>query len=64
MSAAAGLFLADLGAALGIDVGAVEFTGAGVLGAPYAMTDLGAACLAGAGAAVAGLVAGDGPCRR
>ncbi|HEX3963054.1 MAG TPA: CoA transferase [Trebonia sp.] len=60
MSPAARVFLADLGAALGIDVRAVEFTGAGALGAPYAMTDLGAACLAGAGAAVAGLVADAG----
>jgi crotonobetainyl-CoA:carnitine CoA-transferase CaiB-like acyl-CoA transferase len=60
MSRAARLFLADLGAALGIDVAAVEFTGTGVLGAPYPMTDLGSACLAGAGAAVAGLVAEDG----
>lgn len=68
MSRAAQLFLADLGAALGIEAGAVEFTGTGVLGAPYSMTDLGAACLAGAGAAVADLVAdlvagdsGNGP---
>ena len=57
MSRAAHQFLADLGAALGIDTGTVEFTGTGVLGAPYSMTDLGAACLAGAGAAVADLVA-------
>jgi crotonobetainyl-CoA:carnitine CoA-transferase CaiB-like acyl-CoA transferase len=57
---AARQFLADLGAALGIDVAAVQFTGTGVLGAPCAMTDLGAACLAGAGAAVAGLVAEAG----
>src|SRR6185437_12426514 len=64
MTAAAQLFLGDLGAALGIDVGAVKFSGTGVLGAPYAMTDLGAACLAGAGAAVAELAASveaDGP---
>ncbi|HEX7164775.1 MAG TPA: CoA transferase [Trebonia sp.] len=54
---AARLFLADLGAALGIDVRSVAFTGTGVLAGPYPMTDLGAACLAGAGAAVAGLVA-------
>jgi len=61
MSPAAHLFLADLGAALGIDVHAVEFTGTGVLGAPYSMTDLGAACLAGAGAAVTDLIAATGP---
>ena len=61
MSPAAHLFLADLGDALGIDVEAVRFTGAGVLGAPFAMTDLGAACLAGAGAAIAGLVSDAGP---
>jgi crotonobetainyl-CoA:carnitine CoA-transferase CaiB-like acyl-CoA transferase len=61
MSAAAHQFLADLGAALGIDVQAVRFTGIGVLGAPYRMTDLGAACLAGAGAAVVGLAAATGP---
>jgi crotonobetainyl-CoA:carnitine CoA-transferase CaiB-like acyl-CoA transferase len=60
MSPTARLFLADLGAALGIDVGPAEFTGTGVLGAPFSMTDLGAACLAGAGAAVAGLVAEAG----
>lgn len=60
MSPAALHFLAGLGAALGIDVGGVEFTGTGVLGAPYAMTDLGAACLAGAGATVADLVADSG----
>jgi crotonobetainyl-CoA:carnitine CoA-transferase CaiB-like acyl-CoA transferase len=58
MSRAAELFLADIGAALGIDVGPARFTGTGVLVAPFPMTDLGAACLAGAGAAVAGLVAG------
>jgi crotonobetainyl-CoA:carnitine CoA-transferase CaiB-like acyl-CoA transferase len=57
MSPAARLFLADLGAALGIDVRAVEFTGTGVLAAPYSMTDLGAACLAGAGAAISDLIA-------
>ena len=62
MSPTARLFLADLGAALGIDTGPAEFTGTGVLGAPYSMTDLGAACLAGSGAAVADLVAaGGGP---
>ncbi len=61
MSPTARLFLADLSAALGIDAGPAEFTGTGVLGAPYSMTDLGAACLAGAGAAVAGLVAETGP---
>jgi crotonobetainyl-CoA:carnitine CoA-transferase CaiB-like acyl-CoA transferase len=65
MSDAARSFLADLGAALDIDVRTVEFTGAGALGGPYPMTDLGAACLAGAGAAVAGLIAhagqADGP---
>jgi crotonobetainyl-CoA:carnitine CoA-transferase CaiB-like acyl-CoA transferase len=60
MSRAAELFLADLGAALGIDVAPVRFTGSGVLAAPFPMTDLGAACLAGAGAAVAGLVADAG----
>jgi crotonobetainyl-CoA:carnitine CoA-transferase CaiB-like acyl-CoA transferase len=58
MSRAAELFLADIGAALEIDVGPARFTGTGVLAAPFPMTDLGAACLAGAGAAVAGLVAG------
>lgn len=58
MSRAAQSFLADLGAALAIDVRSVAFTGTGVLAGPYPMTDLGAACLAGAGAAVAGLVAG------
>jgi crotonobetainyl-CoA:carnitine CoA-transferase CaiB-like acyl-CoA transferase len=57
MSRAARLFLADLGTALGIDVGSVAFTGTGVLAGPYPMTDLGTACLAGAGAAIAGLVA-------
>jgi crotonobetainyl-CoA:carnitine CoA-transferase CaiB-like acyl-CoA transferase len=61
MSPTAHLFLADLGAALGINVGGVEFTGTGVLGAPYSMTDLGAACLAGAGAAVTDLIAATGP---
>jgi crotonobetainyl-CoA:carnitine CoA-transferase CaiB-like acyl-CoA transferase len=60
MSRTAHLFLDDLGAALGIDVQAVRFTGTGVLPGPYPMTDLGAACLAGAGAAVAGLEAGAG----
>src|ERR1700749_835936 len=60
MSRAAELFLADIGAALGIDVAPARFTGSGVLAAPFPMTDLGAACLAGAGAAVAGLVAGGG----
>jgi crotonobetainyl-CoA:carnitine CoA-transferase CaiB-like acyl-CoA transferase len=54
-------FLDDLGAALGVDVRRVRFTGAGVLAGPYSMTDLGAACLAGAGAAVAGLVAEVSP---
>src|ERR1700743_2725003 len=58
MSRVAELFLADIGAALGIDVAPARFTGSGVLAAPFPMTDLGAACLAGAGAAVAGLVAG------
>ena len=48
MSRTAHLFLDDLGAALGIDVQAVRFTGTGVLAGPYPMTDLGAACLAGA----------------
>jgi crotonobetainyl-CoA:carnitine CoA-transferase CaiB-like acyl-CoA transferase len=57
MSRAAQSFLADLGAALAIDVRSVAFTGTGVLAGPYPMTDLGVACLAGAGAAVAGLVA-------
>jgi crotonobetainyl-CoA:carnitine CoA-transferase CaiB-like acyl-CoA transferase len=60
MSRTAHLFLDDLGAALGIDVQAVRFTGTGVLAGPYPMTDLGAACLAGAGAAVADLVADAG----
>lgn len=60
MSRAARRFLCDLGAVLGIDVRAVAFTGTGVLAGPYPMTDLGAACLAGAGAAVAGLVADAG----
>jgi crotonobetainyl-CoA:carnitine CoA-transferase CaiB-like acyl-CoA transferase len=60
VSRAAEAFLADLGAALRIDVGPVRFTGTGVLAAPFPMTDLGAACLAGAGAAVAGLVADAG----
>ena len=60
MSRTAHRFLDDLGAALGIDVQSVRFTGAGVLAGPYPMTDLGAACLAGAGAAVAGLVADAG----
>jgi crotonobetainyl-CoA:carnitine CoA-transferase CaiB-like acyl-CoA transferase len=63
MSRAAQLFLADIGAALGIDVGPARFAGTGVLAAPFPMTDLGAACLAGAGAAVAGLVAGAGEAR-
>jgi crotonobetainyl-CoA:carnitine CoA-transferase CaiB-like acyl-CoA transferase len=58
VSRAADRFLADLGAAVGIEVGPARFTGTGVLAAPFPMTDLGAACLAGAGAAVAGLVAG------
>ena len=60
MSRTAHLFLDDLGAALAVDVQTVRFTGTGVLPGPYPMTDLGAACLAGAGAAVAGLVAGAG----
>jgi crotonobetainyl-CoA:carnitine CoA-transferase CaiB-like acyl-CoA transferase len=60
MNRAAHRFLDDLGAALGIDVRSVRFTGAGVLAGPYPMTDLGAACLAGAGAAIAGLVAEAG----
>jgi crotonobetainyl-CoA:carnitine CoA-transferase CaiB-like acyl-CoA transferase len=60
VSTAAHQFLAALGAALGIDVGEAAFTGTGVLGSPYAMTDLGAACLAGAGAAVADLAAAGG----
>jgi crotonobetainyl-CoA:carnitine CoA-transferase CaiB-like acyl-CoA transferase len=60
MSRAAHRFLDDLGAALEIDVRSVRFTGAGVLAGPYPMTDLGAACLAGAGAAIAGLVAEAG----
>jgi crotonobetainyl-CoA:carnitine CoA-transferase CaiB-like acyl-CoA transferase len=60
MSRAARQFLGDLGAALGTDVRAVQFTGTGVLGGPYSMTDLGAACLAGAGAAVTDLIAGGG----
>jgi hypothetical protein len=47
MSRAAPLFLADLGTALGIDVGSVAFTGTGVLADLYPMTDFGAACLAG-----------------
>jgi crotonobetainyl-CoA:carnitine CoA-transferase CaiB-like acyl-CoA transferase len=61
MSRAAQLFLSDIGAALGIDVRAVQFTGTGVLGAPYSMTDLGAACMAGAGAAITNLIAASGP---
>jgi crotonobetainyl-CoA:carnitine CoA-transferase CaiB-like acyl-CoA transferase len=52
-------FLADAGAALGLATDAVRFTGRGVLAGPYAMTDLGAACLGAAGAAVADLL--DGP---
>jgi hypothetical protein len=60
MSDAAHAFLSDVAAALDIDAGAVRFTGTGVLGGPYPMTDLGAACLAGAGAAVAELAAAAG----
>ena len=40
MSRAASRFLADLGAALGIDVRPVAFTGTGMLAGPYPMTDL------------------------
>lgn len=50
MSRAAQSFLADLGAALAIDVRSVAFTGTGVLAGPYPMTDLGAACLRPSGA--------------
>ena len=64
MSRAAELFLADIGAALGIDVGPARFTGSGVLAAPFPMTDLGAACLASAGAAVARPGGGGGQRRR
>jgi crotonobetainyl-CoA:carnitine CoA-transferase CaiB-like acyl-CoA transferase len=60
MTRAAHRFLADIGAALGIDVRSAAFTGTGVLAAPYSMTDLGAACLAGAGTAVADLIATAG----
>ena len=60
MSRTAHRFLDDLGAALGLDVQSVRFTGAGALAGPYPMTDLGAACLAGAGAAVADLVTDGG----
>ena len=50
MSRAARRFLADLGAALELDVRAVEFTGAGVLAGPYPMTDLAGGAWAGTGA--------------